>query len=133
MLVDNGSAQIAAWQAAHACMRCTVSARRRASRRLLEQGNASARANLERALDICETMNGAGHPSVARACGHLGAVLQDPNGTVAVVGSFFPFTAPMLMMARVAVPPGAPWWQPPIGVALVLRIRRLIQQKLPSP
>jgi ABC-2 type transport system permease protein len=50
----------------------------------------------------------------------LGAVLHDPNGVVAVVGSFFPFTTPMLMMARVAVPPGVPWWQPAVGVALVV-------------
>ena len=50
----------------------------------------------------------------------LGAVLQDPNGIVAMIGSFFPFTAPMLMTARVAVPPGVPWWQPVLGVALVL-------------
>jgi ABC-2 type transport system permease protein len=50
----------------------------------------------------------------------LGPVLQNPNGTVAVVGSFFPFTTPMLMMARVSVPPGVAWWQPVLGVALVL-------------
>jgi ABC-2 type transport system permease protein len=50
----------------------------------------------------------------------LGAVLQNPNGTIAVVGSFFPFTTPMLMMARVSVPPGVAWWQPVLGVTLVL-------------
>jgi ABC-2 type transport system permease protein len=50
----------------------------------------------------------------------LGAVLQDPNGVVAVVGSFFPFTSPMLMTARVAVPPGIPWWQPVVGTGLVV-------------
>jgi ABC-2 type transport system permease protein len=50
----------------------------------------------------------------------LGAVIQDPNGPVAVVGSFFPFSTPMLMVARVAVPPGVPWWQPTLGAALVL-------------
>ena len=37
----------------------------------------AARQSLERALEICETINGAMHPSVARACGHLGAVAQD--------------------------------------------------------
>jgi ABC-type Na+ efflux pump permease subunit len=50
----------------------------------------------------------------------LGAVLQDPNGIVAVTGSYFPFTAPMLMMARVAAPPGVAWWQPVLAVAVVL-------------
>jgi ABC-2 type transport system permease protein len=50
----------------------------------------------------------------------LGAVLQDPNGVVAVAGSFFPFTTPMLMMARVAVPPGVAWWQPVLGAGLVV-------------
>jgi ABC-type Na+ efflux pump permease subunit len=50
----------------------------------------------------------------------LGVVLQDPNGTIAIIGSFFPFTAPMFMTARVAVPPGIPLWQPLAGVAIVL-------------
>jgi ABC-2 type transport system permease protein len=50
----------------------------------------------------------------------LGVVLQDPNGTIAMAGSFFPFTAPMFMTARVAVPPGIPLWQPLLGVAIVL-------------
>jgi ABC-type Na+ efflux pump permease subunit len=50
----------------------------------------------------------------------LGVVLQDPNGPIAVAGSFFPFTAPMFMTARVAVPPGIPWWQPVLGVVIVL-------------
>jgi ABC-2 type transport system permease protein len=50
----------------------------------------------------------------------LPAVLQDSNGPVAVGGSFFPFTTPMLMMARVAVPPGIAWWQPVLGVGLVV-------------
>jgi ABC-2 type transport system permease protein len=50
----------------------------------------------------------------------LGAVLQDPNGIVAMIGSFFPFTAPMLMTARVAVPPGVPWWQPVLAIGIVV-------------
>jgi ABC-2 type transport system permease protein len=50
----------------------------------------------------------------------LGAVIQDPNGSVAVVGSFFPFSTPMLMTARLAVPPGVGWWQPALGAVLVL-------------
>jgi ABC-2 type transport system permease protein len=50
----------------------------------------------------------------------LGPVLQDPNGIVAVIGSFFPFTAPMIMTARVSVPPGVGLWQPALAVAIVL-------------
>jgi ABC-2 type transport system permease protein len=50
----------------------------------------------------------------------LGPVMQDPSGKVAVIGSFLPFSAPMIMMARVAVPPGLPWWQPILGAAVVL-------------
>src|SRR5205823_2996904 len=50
----------------------------------------------------------------------LGAVVRDPGGTIAVFGSFFPFSTPMLMMARIAAPAGVPWWQPPVGAVLVL-------------
>jgi ABC-2 type transport system permease protein len=50
----------------------------------------------------------------------VGAVIRDPNGPVAVAGSFFPFATPMLMIARIAVPPGVPPWQPVVGAALVL-------------
>jgi ABC-2 type transport system permease protein len=50
----------------------------------------------------------------------IGPVMQDPAGKVAVVGSFLPFSAPMIMMARIAVPPGLPWWQPVLGIVIVL-------------
>ena len=50
----------------------------------------------------------------------LGNVLQEPNSGVVTVMSFFPFATPMLMMARLAVPPGVPWWQPYVGIAGVL-------------
>jgi ABC-2 type transport system permease protein len=50
----------------------------------------------------------------------LGSVLQEPNGPVATALSFFPPATPMLMIARQAVPPGPPAWQPALGVALVL-------------
>jgi ABC-2 type transport system permease protein len=50
----------------------------------------------------------------------LPAVLRAPNGIVAVVGSFFPFTAPMIMTARVSVPPGVALWQPVLAVVIVL-------------
>ncbi len=50
----------------------------------------------------------------------LSAVLRDPNGTVAVVASFFPFSAPLIMTARISATKGVPWWQPPLAAAEVL-------------
>jgi ABC-type Na+ efflux pump permease subunit len=50
----------------------------------------------------------------------IGPVMQDPSGKVAVVGSFIPFSSPMIMMARVAVPPGIGWGQPLLAVLIVL-------------
>lgn len=47
----------------------------------------------------------------------VGTVLQEPNNPVATGLSFFPFSSPMLMIARMAVPPGIPWWQPLLAVA----------------
>jgi ABC-2 type transport system permease protein len=47
-------------------------------------------------------------------------IIEDPNGKLAVGASFFPFTTPMLMMARLAVPPGIGWLQPLLGVLIVL-------------
>jgi ABC-2 type transport system permease protein len=50
----------------------------------------------------------------------LGAIIQEPNGTLATSLSFVPTATPMLMTARIAVPPGVPWWQPLLGVLGVL-------------
>jgi ABC-2 type transport system permease protein len=50
----------------------------------------------------------------------LGNILQEPNGPLATSLSFFPFATPMLMIARQAVPPGLPAWQPLVGVLVVL-------------
>ncbi|HEY7330096.1 MAG TPA: ABC transporter permease [Gemmataceae bacterium] len=50
----------------------------------------------------------------------MGSVLQEPNSTVAVSLSFFPFATPMLMILRQSVPPGVPAWQPFLGVALAV-------------
>ena len=46
--------------------------------------------------------------------------MMDPNGTVAVACSFFPFAAPMVLVARQSVPPGVPAWQMAAGIAIVL-------------
>jgi ABC-2 type transport system permease protein len=50
----------------------------------------------------------------------LGPLMQEPNSPVVTGLSFFPFATPMLMIARMAVPPGVPVWQPVAGVVLVL-------------
>jgi ABC-2 type transport system permease protein len=50
----------------------------------------------------------------------LGAIITDPNSTFATICSFVPTATPMLMIARIAVPPGVPWWQPVLGVVGVL-------------
>src|SRR5262249_23188454 len=50
----------------------------------------------------------------------LAPVLQEPNSAFAEGISFFPPSTPMLMIARQAVPPGIPWWQPFVGAALAL-------------
>lgn len=50
----------------------------------------------------------------------LGAVIRDPSGPVATWGSFIPFSAPMLMMARLAGPTGVPWWQAVIAAVGVI-------------
>ncbi len=48
----------------------------------------------------------------------LGTVLQEPNSSVVTALSFFPFATPMLMIARLAIPPGVAWWQPALGMVL---------------
>lgn len=50
----------------------------------------------------------------------LGPIMMDPNGKVAVACSFFPFAAPMVLVARQSVPPGVPAWQMAAGIAIVL-------------
>lgn len=51
--------------------------------------------------------------------------LEDPNGPLVVGASFFPPVTPMLMMARVAIPPGPAWWQPVLAVGLSLAVTLL--------
>jgi ABC-2 type transport system permease protein len=40
----------------------------------------------------------------------MGPILSSPHGTVAQIGTFFPFSAPMVAMMRIGVPPAMPWW-----------------------
>jgi ABC-2 type transport system permease protein len=50
----------------------------------------------------------------------LGNVLHNPNSGFVEGMSFIPFATPMLMIARQAIPPGVPAWQPLVGAAGVL-------------
>ena len=50
----------------------------------------------------------------------LGPILQDPSGPIARACSLFPFSTPMLLVARQSVPPGVPLWEMLAGIALVL-------------
>jgi ABC-2 type transport system permease protein len=47
-------------------------------------------------------------------------VLQSPSGPLAVAMSFFPPATPMLMMARLAVPPGIAAWEAALGAGVVV-------------
>jgi ABC-2 type transport system permease protein len=50
----------------------------------------------------------------------MGPMMREPNSPVVTGLSYFPFATPMLMIGRMSVPPGIAWWQPVVGVALVL-------------
>ena len=45
-------------------------------------------------------------------------VLQAPSSTFSRVISLFPPATPMLMMLRIAIPPGPPWWEVALAVVL---------------
>jgi ABC-2 type transport system permease protein len=47
-------------------------------------------------------------------------VIEEPNSAFSFWSSLFPFGTPMLMVTRLALPPGIPWWQPVLGVVGVL-------------
>lgn len=47
-------------------------------------------------------------------------VVKEPSSTLSVALSLIPPATPMLMTLRQAVPPGVPFWQPALGVVLVL-------------
>jgi ABC-2 type transport system permease protein len=47
-------------------------------------------------------------------------VVREPNSAFSTFASFVPNATPMLMLVRVAVPPGIAWWQPAVGMFGVL-------------
>jgi ABC-2 type transport system permease protein len=50
----------------------------------------------------------------------LGPVIQNPSGVVGTTLSFFPLSAPMVMVMRLTIPPGVPAWQPIVAAASTL-------------
>ena len=52
----------------------------------------------------------------------LGSLIREPNSAVVTGLSFFPFVTPMLMTARLAIPPGPDPWQPTVAVVVVLAV-----------
>jgi ABC-2 type transport system permease protein len=55
----------------------------------------------------------------------LQPVLESPSGTLATALSFFPPATPMIMIVRMAIPPGVPHWQPIVGMIGVLAFATL--------
>ncbi|MEX2118641.1 MAG: ABC transporter permease [Pirellulales bacterium] len=49
-------------------------------------------------------------------------VAKEPNSSFSTMASFVPTATPMLMLVRLAVPPGIDWWQPALGVLGVLAL-----------
>jgi ABC-2 type transport system permease protein len=47
-------------------------------------------------------------------------LITDPSGTLAMIGSFFPTSAPMVTVARLAIPPGIPLWQILLSAAIAV-------------
>ena len=47
-------------------------------------------------------------------------ILQSPTGSFARWMSLFPPATPMLMMLRMAIPPGLPWWEILLGVGVAI-------------
>ena len=47
-------------------------------------------------------------------------IMQSPMSTFSRVLSLIPPLTPMLMMLRISVPPGPPWWEVSLGVVLTL-------------
>ena len=42
----------------------------------------------------------------------VGPLLNEPHGIVGITATFFPTSAPIVTMMRLAIPPSIPWWQP---------------------
>jgi ABC-2 type transport system permease protein len=47
-------------------------------------------------------------------------VAREPTSTFSTMASLLPTATPMLMILRIAVPPGIGWWQPVLGLVFML-------------
>src|SRR5438270_3299775 len=47
-------------------------------------------------------------------------IFQHPNSPIALFGSLFPFTAPLVMFSRIAMQPATPFWQIGLSIALMV-------------
>jgi ABC-2 type transport system permease protein len=47
-------------------------------------------------------------------------IFQHPSSPIAIFGSLFPFTAPLVMFSRIAIQPETPWWQIAASIALMI-------------
>lgn len=77
----------------------------------------------------------------------VNSLLQNPDGPIARFGTFFPLTAPLVSMMRIAIPPGVAWWQPAVALVIcvlttialvwaagrIFRVGFLLTGKAPSP
>ncbi|MGN6504492.1 MAG: ABC transporter permease [Tepidisphaeraceae bacterium] len=46
----------------------------------------------------------------------VGPLMNEPHGTVGLAGTFFPLSAPLVTMMRLATPPQIAWWQPVLAI-----------------
>lgn len=56
----------------------------------------------------------------------LAPIIQQPNGTMSIVMSFFPPFTPVVMLLRQALPGGVPWWQPWAGLVGAIAFALLV-------
>jgi len=56
----------------------------------------------------------------------LTPIIQQPNGTMSIVMSFFPPFTPVVMLLRQALPGGVPWWQPWVGLVGAIAFALLV-------
>jgi ABC-2 type transport system permease protein len=55
----------------------------------------------------------------------LGNILQNPNGPIAVAGTWFPLSSPIITVTRMAIPPGIPFTEA-IGAAGIVLVATLV-------
>ena len=47
-------------------------------------------------------------------------IFQHPSSPLAIFGSLFPFTAPLVMFSRLALEPETPWWHIALSIAIMV-------------